>query len=120
MECITHMYKCFNQAVIDELRAIMGPDLVKLYQTYQRDTRTRLAEMKQARADGNAEAYKLAAHSLLGTSANVGAQTIHDLCSAIEQHLADSNTEGAFRVLDPLYNAYLQLLPELEQLASPD
>ncbi|MDD2804619.1 MAG: response regulator [Elusimicrobiales bacterium] len=74
--------------VIKELRDLAGPEnpgfLADLARTYLGDLDGRLQAMKAAVKAGDAEALRQAAHSLKGSSGNIGAKRLQKLCMALE------------------------------------
>jgi signal transduction histidine kinase/CheY-like chemotaxis protein len=74
-----------------------------------------LASARQGLAAGDAEVIALAAHSLMGTAAFLGADTLHTRCAQIEQ-LADA---GELEALMPHLDALrLELTQTLAEMAS--
>ena len=81
---MAHLDKHLDSATIRELRSIMGEDFPLLVQTFEADSRQRLAALEAAAAAGNAEALRQAAHSFKGSAGNLGAASLAALCQQLE------------------------------------
>ena len=57
----------------------------RVIELYLRDAPVRLAALSKSLADGDAAAMEQAAHSLKGSSANLGAVDFADLCGRLEK-----------------------------------
>lgn len=103
-----------DQALVAELRDIMGAEFPMLVQAYLRDAAARLEEIKTLVSGiGNAaqdEALRRAAHTLKGSSSNLGAVRVAALCAALEDAMAGADStpgEAAdvSRLMDELEHA---------------
>lgn len=74
----THM----DAAVLEALQDVMEADYPLLLETFVSDSQSRLAQMGQAAHDP--EALAQAAHSLKGSSSNMGALRLAELCRDLE------------------------------------
>ena len=76
-----------DPAALAELRAIDADEpgfLAELVQTYLHESAIQLAALHAARGAGDAAALTYAAHRLRGSSANLGATLLVELCSRLE------------------------------------
>ncbi len=76
-----------DQTTFDALLESVGGDesfLAELIDTFLDDSPQLLATMQQALDDGNAEAFRRAAHSLKSNSANFGALALSTLAKDLE------------------------------------
>ena len=79
------------------------PDLLlKIIDLYMNSAPENVARIKQAAADGNAEALRAAAHCLKSSSANLGASRLAELCMELEQMGRDGRLENAGTAADVL------------------
>jgi HPt (histidine-containing phosphotransfer) domain-containing protein len=86
----THM----DAAVLEALQEVMEADYPLLLETFVSDSLQRLAQMRQAASD--AEALAQAAHSLKGSSSNMGALRLAELCRDLEaraRHMSPAQTD---------------------------
>ncbi len=79
--------------LVSELQEIMGQNFQMLVESFRRDGEQRLAAMEKALEAEDKEALRRQAHSLKGSSSNLGAVRVVDVCVALE--LAVSNRELA-------------------------
>lgn len=71
--------------VVAELRDIMGNEYPTLVDAWLRDAAQRLEELRQSHAEGNRQALRQAAHTLKGSSSNLGAKVVSAHCAVLEQ-----------------------------------
>lgn len=78
-----------NQHVLENFRQLQAPDepdlVQQLIDLYLADTPERLNALHQALAQGDATRVAQAAHSLKGSSANIGAQRVARVCLELER-----------------------------------
>ncbi|WP_317931688.1 Hpt domain-containing protein [Halioxenophilus sp. WMMB6] len=112
-------FQYIDEAALDGLRAIMGSELAELYAVYKRDSHTRLLELEALVAGApDAAALRLAAHSLKGSSGNVGASALAELCWQLESMAMANNLEQAPQLVAKIKQLHELMLPELEILSS--
>jgi histidine phosphotransfer protein HptB len=70
--------------------------------TYRSSMARLLAQLAQARTDGDPAAMRLVAHTLKSSSASVGALVLSALCSDAERALRDGHLEAVPALLDQL------------------
>ena len=77
-----------------------GEDLViELFRLFAEDTPKRIAAARTAVEKGDPVALHLAAHSLKGSAANMGATAFADLCATLESIGLTGNLDGAATLL---------------------
>lgn len=78
-----------DRSMLNELRTMVGesaPEFVdELIDLFQTDTPELIATMREAVANRDAATLRRAAHSCRGTSMNLGAGPLSELCSELEQ-----------------------------------
>ena len=91
---------------LDKLRALQevtGQDLLsQVIDLYLRDAPARLEEIRSALAGGDVSAAERLAHSLKGSSSNLGAPAVESVAAELEQLLAQGAHEGTGEVIDRL------------------
>lgn len=70
-------------AVLSKLSDFMGPGITELVQLYMTDTPKLLKEMDAARRVADLNTLRRSAHSLMSTSATVGATRLHSQCALL-------------------------------------
>ncbi|MDX1804866.1 MAG: Hpt domain-containing protein [Alcanivorax sp.] len=88
--------------IVAELQDIMGDDFTMLVQSFQRDGEQRLAALHRAQASADADTLRRQAHSFKGSSGNLGARRVSDLCLNIEQHASAGELEAIPPLLEQL------------------
>lgn len=74
-----------DRDILDELRAIMGDDFAGLLNTFLQDSMQRVATIEREHVAANASGLRAAAHSFKGSSSNMGARQLAQLCKQIEE-----------------------------------
>lgn len=96
-----------DETLLRELAALFLEDMPNL-----------MREMEEAIANGDSGALARAAHTLKGSVANFGAESVYQAALAIE-HAAKSQTlEDPLRMVSRLETALRALAPELQSVAS--
>lgn len=92
---VTHL----DEAVLDALQDVMEQDYPLLLDTFLSDSRARLTQLQQATdADGLAQA----AHSLKGSSSNMGALRLAELCRQMEQQAEQLSPAATAQLLQDI------------------
>lgn len=108
---------------IDNLRAL-SPDagdsafLCELITIYLEDMPLRLSELKEALAKQDATLLTRAAHTIKGSSGNVGAVRLARLAQTIESHGKTSNFTAAAALEGDLHTEYGMAAEALKQITS--
>jgi signal transduction histidine kinase/ligand-binding sensor domain-containing protein/DNA-binding NarL/FixJ family response regulator len=108
----------FDSAQLDSLRKLgeaTGKPVVRdVVDSYLDETPRRLQKMRQAMDRGDAEGFTLLAHSLKGSSAQLGAVRVAAVSAALEQQGRSSTLEGAAGLLGDLERELARVVPLLE------
>ena len=107
-----------DKTTFDELRDTAGPEFVaELVATFLEEAPTMLADLRSARAAGDADVFRRAAHSLKSNSAPVGAMGVSLLARRLEREglAADASRDAA--AIDALEAAYQRAAAALQELA---
>ncbi len=103
-----------DRATLDELHEVMGEGINELIDAYLGDTVRRLQELRQA-VDGQPEVLVSVAHTLKGSSANVGAKRFSERCSAVHQRAKrDASDPGLRDLIGALAIEFEQVRSALE------
>ncbi len=79
------METSLNKEILDELVDIMGDDMGMLLNSYFSDSQVKLDELATLDCKTDQQTIFRVAHSLKGSSKNVGVETFAELCEEIEQ-----------------------------------
>lgn len=70
---------------LDMLKELIGDDLKEILQAYLDTAPDSIARLEQAIQNGDGNEVRMHAHSLKGSSANIGANDLSASCSQLEQ-----------------------------------
>ena len=108
----------FDPVVIERFRELQQegrPDLVgELFELYSKDTQARLTDLHSALKGQDARALQRAAHSLKGSSSNLGVRQMAALCMELEEKLKNGVMDGAGVTLSQLEEEFKRVLGALE------
>jgi two-component system, sensor histidine kinase and response regulator len=109
-----------NQHALDNIRALSedrGPSIVrKVVTAYVDDTPQHLQTLRRAISGGDSEKLRSAAHSLKSSSANVGAETLAQLCKQMETLGRTETTEGAATILSDMEQEFQAVRHSLTEI----
>ncbi len=108
--------------VIETLRSLQGegePDLVaELAGMFLDDATLRLEELRDAIGEADAGRVRGVAHSLKGSSGNMGATRVHEVCAELERAGESGDLAAAPRLLERLEGELALARPALEAEAA--
>src|SRR5690606_24223802 len=107
-----------DDAILSTLKDIMGDDFYHLIETFIKDTDERIRHLHAAFAAGESDSIRRAAHSLKGSSSNIGAAQLAKLCEAIEAKAQANESEVLPEQLAALELEFKQTRPLLQDMAS--
>jgi HPt (histidine-containing phosphotransfer) domain-containing protein len=102
---------------IENLRALNPDDgeafLREIAGIYLEDTPVRLRELDESLATGDTGKFTRAAHSIKGSSSNVGANTVKAVAEKLEQQSRDTGLTDVTKLLSDLKAEYTRASAEL-------
>lgn len=105
-----------DEEALAELKEVMEDDFAVLITTYLSDSQDRVLTLRQAVEDQDAETFTKAAHSFKGSSVNIGAPCLGQLCLAAEKAGHDAKLEDAAALLDRIEREYETVRAMFEKL----
>ena len=107
-----------NRHALANIRALStdGALLQRVIHAYVDDTPQHFQALRRAIAARHTGAMRKAAHSLKGSSANVGAETLAQLCSEMERLARNDSSDGAFAILNEMEREFLAVRDSLGAL----
>ena len=111
------------QSIIDlttfeALKESVGSDFIdELLQAYFDETPQLLANLQQAYAKKDTEAFRLAAHSIKSTSNSFGALEFGALAKELEMMAREGKMEGALKKVETLAGGYESVRKALVELS---
>ena len=108
-----------DPVAIEGLRELGGLEMLEeLVEIFDKDVRGRLVELEKALGEGDASAVKAIAHMLKGSSANMGAKSMSQICAKLQDAGASGNLSDARELLEGLKaefeKVHLALTAEVE------
>lgn len=119
-----HDKECVDPEVLAELRSLdpMGEVLPTLFAQFLVETPQRLTAMRKALTQGDTTGLADTAHALKGSSGNMGAVCMLNLCNDLEAVCRASDLTAVKRLLDCLESDFafvrVVLLQEQDRLSS--
>jgi two-component system sensor histidine kinase/response regulator len=107
-----------DRQVIANLRELGGPEMLsELAEMFLEELRSAMDSLKRAVEEGDAQAVERTAHTLKGSSGNMGARKIAWLCARLQEIGASGNLASATAVLARLEEELNRIHPELVALS---
>ena len=104
-----------DRDVVGELQSVMGSSFPTLIESFFRDSEQRLTLLQEVIERGDAEELRQTAHSFKGSSGNLGALALSELCLELEQAGRGGQLDRAPELLERIRQAYDEARRELEQ-----
>lgn len=106
-----------DDEAVRELEVVMGEDFAKLLQTFATDSAARIVAIQQTAAAADSEALRRAAHSFKGSSGNMGARQLSELCRQIEEFARDGAVEPCMSLIAELSDEFALVQRELKRFS---
>jgi HPt (histidine-containing phosphotransfer) domain-containing protein len=105
---------------IENLRALTPGDddafLREIVSIFLEDTPKRIAELEQSLAENDPPRFTRAAHSVKGSSSNLGAMALRSVAERLEQQSKQSGLTGVEPILAELKGDFARAAAELRQI----
>jgi HPt (histidine-containing phosphotransfer) domain-containing protein len=98
-----------DEAILEELKALLEDDFPDLIETFLLDGQQRVDELIATVNSGVAEDIRQSAHSFKGSTLNVGASHLSQLCRELEDLARSGSTQGSKSLLDRIENEFSQV-----------
>ncbi|NIB43202.1 Hpt domain-containing protein [Pseudomaricurvus alkylphenolicus] len=97
------------------LKEVMEDDFNNLINTFLDDARQRLPLLREQLAASDYEALRRTAHSLKGSSSNLGAMPLSELCFQVEHRANEHQLSGVEGILQEIDAEFQQVSDILSQ-----
>lgn len=117
------MDPALDRSKIRELLDLTGGEiewLKDLMDTYLQDTRTRLDELAALVTVGSIDRIQRSAHGIKGSSSNIGATRMAELCAGMEQLVKGSDPRAAVAQLALLEAEFARIRADLPSALAPN
>jgi len=105
-----------DDEVVTELQDVMGQDFPMLVDSFHRDGEQRLLTLASAYTAGDKETLRRQAHSFKGSSGNLGAVRVFELCMQLESLAREGELGQISDLLARLRDAFDQACDALRQI----
>jgi len=99
---------------LEMLKEIMEDDFTMLVNTFLTDAAERITQIKEAIGSKTAEDIRRASHSFKGSSANIGAHALHELCMQLEHSGSQGIVDGAEGLCESIEQEFVAVQQLLE------
>lgn len=100
---------------LNELHEIMGDDFGELVGVFISDSQTQIENLKSAISSSNAEDVRRIAHTLKGSSSNLGLGVLSESCQVLEHKAAEGSLVEANEHLEIITSNYEAAKKALEE-----
>lgn len=105
-----------DEEALAELQDVMEDEFGTLIRTYLKDSKERIASLKSAMSDGDADAFAKTAHSFKGSCINIGAPRLGELCLQVEKAGLEERLSDAQSLLSAIEVEFQQVAMALDAL----
>lgn len=105
-----------NKNVIDELHVIMGDDITLLFETYISDSEDKIQLLEQGINDLDFSLLRHTAHSLKGSSKNIGADEFAKNCGVLESLALDKELSECIKILPLLNDSFYETKKAIQDM----
>jgi len=104
-----------NLDTLNELKQIMADDFDELISIFISDSQIQVDNLRHAINSGNIDDTRRIAHTLKGSSANLGLTILSESCRLLEHKAAESSLENADEILAQIISDYEAAKKTLEE-----
>ncbi|MFN2359506.1 MAG: Hpt domain-containing protein [Marinobacter sp.] len=104
-----------DQEALAELQDVMEDEFDILINTYINDSSDRIAHLRSALEQEDADRFSKSAHSFKGSCINIGAPKLGELCSEAEKAGRDKRLGEAAAMVDAIENEFRQVEDNLRR-----
>lgn len=101
--------KHLDYGMLEELKEIMEDEFLELLKIFLSDSEVRVKNLKSAHLENDHDNVRSLAHSFKGSSSNIGAHALSELCKEVEVLAKDGGALDARRLIDEI-DAEFQLV----------
>ncbi|MHA7878418.1 MAG: Hpt domain-containing protein [Saccharospirillum sp.] len=105
--------------IISELQQLLGDDFAELVHTFIQDSQQRIDDLQATIASTVAQDVRHVAHSFKGSSLNLGAVRLSELCRQLEEMARQGRLYRAQECLEQIRAEFHQVCRDLSSLNAP-
>lgn len=106
-----------DEKVVSELKGLLGDDFVTVYEAFVRSSDQGIQELNQAVNSDDIKTIETIAHTLKGSSANVGAKKLSNICEDMLGDARDSVTDKFNTHLEMINSEYGKVKESISDLS---
>jgi len=107
-----------DEEALAELRDVMEDEFPILIETYLMDSKERVDSLKEAMANEDSDAFAKTAHSFKGSSINIGAPRLGELCLKAEKVGQSEKLDEAPAILEDIDEEFQKVTNAFQALVS--
>ncbi len=104
-----------ESTLVNELREIMEDDINFLFSAYIEDCTAQLLELATSIEQQDGDKVRRIAHSLKGSSRNVGASVFSDHCEKLERNAREGMTDTWISLLKEIENCFIETKNQIQK-----
>lgn len=104
-----------DEEALTELQDVMEDEFDVLIETYLKDSTDRISYLRNAIGTSDADAFAKTAHSFKGSSINIGAPKLGELCLKAEEAGKDKRLDEAAEVVDAIETEFQRVEKTLKR-----
>lgn len=104
-----------DEEALTELQDVMEDEFDVLIETYLKDSSDRISYLRNAIGSSDADAFAKTAHSFKGSSINIGAPRLGELCLKAEEAGKDNRLDEAVEVVEAIESEFKQIEQTLKR-----
>ncbi len=106
-----------DYTTIEMLKDILEDDFIELIETFLADASLRISEMQGILEGHNGiDQLEMPAHTLKGSSGNIGAVKLSQYCAQLVENVRDGKTESLTTLVDDIAGEYNAIIPQLNNI----
>ena len=115
-----HAHDVLDPDVVKSLRQLTPPGepdvLAEIFNLFLSDVPKRIDALRAAVQSGDAARVQRTAHSLKGSSGNIGARAMHEVCRQIDEGAKEGDLHTLQPLVDTLVGEYQRVETEIRRL----
>lgn len=104
-----------NNTIVSELKLIMEDDINFLFSAYIEDCTVQLVDLARSISEHDSDKTRRIAHSLKGSSRNVGASVFSDFCERLEKDAREKSIDTWEPLLKEIESCFIETRNQIQK-----